>query len=133
MQSKKREMNEDPVMKRIIQALEGCGSTAKDMLIELGLAKSSFDNWKFGGSHSYMKYLDKIADYTGTTIDYLVRGEDSSSQVLTLQEKEIIKKYRGLNKDRKELICSMIQNLNLLTFFEEESKKCSLDNELGNN
>ena len=45
----------------------------------LGVHKSTFSAWKSGNSKSYMKYIDRIADYFNVSTDYLLGGTDTIS------------------------------------------------------
>jgi hypothetical protein len=123
MRKTKREVSDDPVMLRIMKALDDCGSTAQDLVIGLSLSRNAFDNWKFGGSKSYMKYLDGIADFTGTTVEYLLRGEERDTNGLSAVEFEIIESFRKLTKKRQECVRIMVHDLEKLTVVEEKTIK----------
>ena len=121
MRKSVREVTPDPIMQRIMDALEKCGLSANELVTELGLGKNTFDNWKFGSSKSYLKYIDKIADITGTSLDYLIRGTEMNIDSFTAIEKEIVEKFRLLNRERQDLVYKMLSDLEKLTGVEPET------------
>lgn len=61
------------------------GVTSYKVAKEAGVTQTALSNWKSGRSTPTTKTLQKIADYFGVTIDYLMTGKDvSASQDLTL-------------------------------------------------
>jgi hypothetical protein len=70
-----------------------------------------------------MKYLDGIADFTGTTVEYLLSGEERDTNGLSAVEFEIIESFRKLTKIRQECVRIMVHDLEKLTFFEEKTIK----------
>lgn len=118
MRQTKRVISSDPVLQRIMELLKRNGRTEKDLVNYLCLAKNAFDHWKFDNSSSFMNHIDKIADYLGVSIDFLVRGHNADSFVAI--EKEIIETYRMLNRNRQEMILNMLNELKILTKLEAE-------------
>ena len=47
---------------------------------EAGVTQTALSNWKSGRSTPTTKTLQKIADYFGVTIDYLLSGENESKE-----------------------------------------------------
>ena len=125
MRDTKRKVTNDPVVLRIISELEKNHIMAKTLISEIGVGKNAFDSWKYGTSKSYMLYIDKIADFLGTSIDYLVRRQEMTSENLSVEEREIIDRYRMFAKGRKDFIKQMVSELWNLTTFENDivSKK----------
>ena len=114
-----RTMTDDPVLLRIMDLLKRNGHTEKDLLRNLNLKDTTFKRWKFENSKSFMQHIDKIADYLGVSIDYLIRGfiNEGTTVSFVAEEKEIIDTYRKLSRRRQEMI------LNLLQDFAEVEKK----------
>ena len=114
-----RTMTDDPVLLRIMDLLKRNGHTEKDLLRNLNLKDTTFNRWKFENSKSFMQHIDKIADYLGVSIDYLIRGfiNEGTTVSFVAEEKEIIDTYRKLSRRRQEMI------LNLLQDFAEVEKK----------
>lgn len=84
------------------------GITASKMLTDLGMNKSSVLNWKTRGTVPSGATLQKIAEYFGVSVDYLlgksVQKEDIqhetlenkfSANILSDHEKKVILAYRG--------------------------------------
>ncbi len=47
-----------------------------------GITKSTFSDWKSGRSQPKNEKLQKIADYFGVTVDYLMTGEEKQGYYL---------------------------------------------------
>lgn len=57
------------------QLLQKHGITPYKVAKEAGVTQTALSNWKSGRSTPTTKTLQKIADYFGVTIDYLMTGE----------------------------------------------------------
>ncbi|MBQ7131266.1 MAG: LexA family transcriptional regulator [Oscillospiraceae bacterium] len=64
---------------RIIVLLNERNLSQKDLTDHLEIKKSVFSAWKVGKSHSYKKYIKKIADFLNTTPSYLMGWDDEAS------------------------------------------------------
>lgn len=76
-----------------------------DVVRETGITKSTFSDWKSGRSKPKNEKLQKIADYFGVTIDYLMTGkepEDQNETTLTAKDQRDIQKI--LDQTREQLI-----------------------------
>lgn len=62
------------------QLLQKKGVSSYKVAKEAGVTQTALSNWKSGRSTPTAKTLQKIADYFGVTIDYLMTGDDSSEQ-----------------------------------------------------
>ena len=62
------------------QLLRKKGVSSYKVAKEAGVTQTALSNWKSGRSTPTAKTLQKIADYFGVTIDYLMTGNDSSEQ-----------------------------------------------------
>lgn len=47
---------------------------------EAGVTQTSLSNWKSGRNAPSMATLQKIADYLGVTVDYLMTGKENSAE-----------------------------------------------------
>nr|DAQ67587.1 MAG TPA: Repressor protein CI [Caudoviricetes sp.] len=75
------------------QLLQKNGVTSYKVAKEAGVTQAALSNWKSGRSTPTTKTLQKIADYFGVTIDYLMTGKDvSASQDLTPRDNRDIAK-----------------------------------------
>lgn len=78
----------------------------------IGVRKQAISEWKNGTTKSYMKYIDKIADYFNVSTDYLL-GNKTHSEVpdplfleelngLTESELEDVKEYIKFLKSKRK-------------------------------
>lgn len=58
------------------QLLQKYGVTSYKVAKEAGVTQTALSNWKTGRSTPTVKTLQKIADYFGVTVDYLMTGKD---------------------------------------------------------
>lgn len=70
------------------------GVKDSDVVKATGITKSTFSDWKSGRSKPKNDKLQKIADYFGVTIDYLMTGieDKKESPVLTARDERDITK-----------------------------------------
>lgn len=61
------------------QLLQKRGLTSYKVAKEAGVTQTALSNWKSGKSTPTTKTLQKIADYFGVTIDYLMTGEEKEN------------------------------------------------------
>ncbi|MDO4328725.1 MAG: helix-turn-helix transcriptional regulator [Lachnospiraceae bacterium] len=59
------------------QLLQKYGVTPYKVAKEAGVTQTALSNWKSGRSTPTTKTLQKIADYFGVTIDYLMTGKEA--------------------------------------------------------
>ena len=74
------------------QLLQKYGVTSYKVAKEAGVTQTALSNWKTGRSTPTVKTLQKIADYFGVTVDYLMTGKDEkpSEPQLTPRDKRDI-------------------------------------------
>ena len=65
---------------------------------EAGVTQTALSNWKSGRSTPTTKTLQKIADYFGVTIDYLMTGKEDSEKEPQLKPKD--------KKDIREILAN---------------------------
>lgn len=63
-----------------MKLLEEKGVTAYKVSKATGIAGSTFTDWKTGRSTPKTDKLQKIADYFGVSLDYLMTGEETPSE-----------------------------------------------------
>ena len=75
-----------------------------DVVKATNITKSTFSDWKNGRSNPKLEKLQKIADYFGVTVDYLMTGKEESkekaSELSTRDERDI---SRRLEQTLEEL------------------------------
>ncbi len=88
------------------QLLQKHGVTSYKVAKEAGVTQTALSNWKSGRSTPTTKTLQKIADYFGVTIDYLMTGKDESEKkketTLTRRDERDIEKI--LDQTREQLL-----------------------------
>ena len=103
-----RTMTDNPILLRIMDLLKRNGHTEKDLLRSVNLKDTTFNRWKFENSKSFMQHIDKIADYLGVSIDFLIRGREND--VFVAEEKKIVDIYRKLSRRRQEMILNLLHD-----------------------
>lgn len=61
---------------KILSLLTEKGIQQKTFAENIGVTKHTITDWKNGRSKSYMKYIDKIADFFDVSADYLLEKTD---------------------------------------------------------
>ena len=82
------------------QLLQKYGVTSYKVSKETGVTQTSLINWKSGRNTPSAKTLQKIADYFGVTVDYLMTGKEelkeNSTELTAKDEKDIAKDLENL-------------------------------------
>ena len=86
--------NMDDCYKRIKALFKESQLSDLQLEKEIGLPRSTIYNWDNGRSKSYKSYIDKIGNFFGVSVDYLLNGEPSE------QKKEV----RSIKDQHPELI-----------------------------
>ena len=89
------------------QLLQKRGISAYKVAKEAGVTQTALSNWKTGRNTPSTNTLQKIADYFGVTIDYLMSGE----------EKDGGEKYY-LNEETAEMAQKLFENSDLRALFD---------------
>ena len=71
-----------------VQLLDRTGKKASDVAKATGIPSSTFSDWKKGKSSPKAEKLQKIADYFGVSVDYLMTGKDVDSPKPQLNAKD---------------------------------------------
>lgn len=78
------------------QLLQKYGVTPYKLSQEIGVSQSTLSDWKRGRSTPKLDKLQKIADYFGVTVDYLMTGNETEKgfdpKLTSKDERDIIKK-----------------------------------------
>lgn len=72
------------------------GVKDSDVVKGTGITKSTFSDWKTGRSKPKNEKLQKIADYFGVTVDYLMTGKE---EVTATNSELTVKDEREIGKD----------------------------------
>ena len=93
---------------RISEECKRLNVSVSKMALDLGMSKSTMSALKNGTSRTMsMPKLQKVAEYLGVTVDYLMTGETKSEpagEVVDFSEHEILRKYRALDERGKYLV-----------------------------
>lgn len=76
---------------------------------ETKIAQSVFSSWKNGISAPKTDKLQRIADYFGVSIEYLMTGEDLLEGLEDDLECKLIRAASGNDNDKKELLELILQ------------------------
>lgn len=111
-----------------VDLLQKRGITPYRISRDTGISQTTFSNWKSGRSTPNSTTMQKIADYLGVSLDYLMTGSDDRFSkenieidfaLLTDKDlREFIGKYQLLNKDNKKTLKS-----NMDFMLSEQNKK----------
>ena len=85
------------------QLLRQAGVTAYRVSKETGIGASTFSDWKKGRSTPKQEKLQKIADYFGVSVEYLMTGKNSSPDKAELTAKDEREIGRDLDRIMKEI------------------------------
>ena len=91
------------ILDNIIRLLKSNGRKQKELTDYLSISHNVFTEWKAGRATSYMKYLPKIAEFFGVSVDSLLGREsnndftyalyDEITHDLSQEQIEQLKKY----------------------------------------
>ncbi|MGX8701554.1 helix-turn-helix domain-containing protein [Caproiciproducens sp.] len=90
------------------QLLKRRGITPYRVHKETGVPQSTLSDWKNGRGVPKIDKLQKIADYFGVTVDYLINGNDQKEKPLVNNDEELTEYLEEL-KTRPEM--KMLFNL----------------------
>lgn len=85
------------INERIFYLLEKQSRTAKELGDFIGVRPSSISAWKTEGSYPSSKYIIRISEFFGVSIEYLFTGKDSRLSNLSKQENELLETYNQLD------------------------------------
>ena len=101
---------------------DSAGCKDADVSKATGISKSTFSDWKSGRSKPKQEKLQKIADYFGVSVDYLMTGKNSSNIKVIDENNNIV----VLDDEALELIDSLRSNPEMRMLFSV-SKKATKD------
>ena len=104
-----------------IRDVAGCKDA--DVSKATGISKSTFSDWKSGRSKPKQEKLQKIADYFGVSVDYLMTGKNSSNIKVVDENNNIV----VLDDEALELIDSLRSNPEMRMLFSVSKKATKED------
>lgn len=93
---------------RLAALIKQRGKTQKYVLEQLGISKSTFDGWRQRGSTPNAETVQKIADYFGVSVAYLLGKEDKDSAA---EEAGAISNFEKLTDANKEKVREYVELL----------------------
>lgn len=77
-----------------------------DFCMSIGINKSAVTDWKKGKTKSYMKHIDKIAEFFNVTVDYLLSDEkkEPTQNGQASEYKDFIILYDSLTDEDRDKI-----------------------------
>lgn len=116
------------------QLLQKNGVTPYKVAKEAGVTQTALSNWKSGRSTPTTKTLQKIADYFGVTIDYLMTGktntENSKPFLTPRNERDIAKALEATLKSLEDEQEGLLFSGEPLDDETRELLKASLENSM---
>lgn len=100
-----------------LKLLNEKGVTAYKVGKATGIAGSTFTDWKSGRSVPKQEKLQKIADYFGVSLDYLMTGKESNPSMdylYTVENSDFLIEVTSKAKD-KEFVERMMKYMSLLS------------------
>lgn len=108
------------ISERLFETLQKKEKKAADLCKILGIATSQTTAWKKRNSDPPAKYITQICEFLEVTPEYLLTGKNSN---FTTEEIEMIRDFRLLEEEEKEMIRKKIKKL--LPDQDEKEEKLS--------
>lgn len=124
-------MGNSPIVSRINGMLAEKGISKRDFYRDCGITSASFSLWNTGKTTPRIKNLEVIAEYLGTTTDYLLTGLGEKEKIPTsdseheIEEEELkVAYFRGADPTlTKEDIDEMWEDAKNFRDFIVQKKK----------
>ena len=115
----------DATLDRIAGLMKEQRIQDQQMIEYLGLPRGTFANWRRGRGYTFYEYIAQIADRLGVSTDYLLRGYEIKNDSLSSREAELIKNYRSISDEAKEVV---FKGIELLTINTKKNNKTKGEN-----
>ena len=105
MRNTSRKVVDEPVLTRILTTMKEKGVNQQEVAQYLGLGNGTFTKWKYDNGKSYLKHLNKIAEFLGVSKTYLLEGvnEVASDEKLSEKEKKLLEVFRDLKISEQDM------------------------------
>ena len=94
---------------RFEELLKKSGLKISDVARQTGISYSTFTDWKAGRYQPKVVKLQRIADFFGVSIEYLMTGETMPTMALTDEEQGLIWAFRKLNRTGKDMLLTQLR------------------------
>jgi transcriptional regulator with XRE-family HTH domain len=88
------------------------GLSQTEFAKRVGIHRSLISSYESGHKFPSLAALEKLADYEGVTIEYLLGKENAPSHKLTQEEGDFIHLLRNLPPESKSLVLNLLEKLN---------------------
>jgi len=85
-----------------------------DLCRILDVTSSTMSTWKRTGKDPDAKYIARISDFLGCSVEYLLTGQDTKkelTQEMTLDELEVLELFRALPYKEQQRFIGRLQNM----------------------
>lgn len=101
---------------RLAALIKQRGKTQKYVLEQLGISKSTFDGWRQRGSTPNAETVQKIADYFGVSVAYLLGKEDKEEAATpkddrSAKEAQAMELFSRLSPEEQEIVLAQLRGL----------------------
>ena len=94
-----------------------------------GIHPSTFSDWKSGKSRPKLDKMQKIADFFGVTVEYLMGlPVDVEMKVVSEEEARILQIFRSLNSAGKERAFSALEDISQIEKYTRKEGASSISN-----
>ncbi len=98
-------------MHKILSLMWSKGISDAELCNAIKINKSAVTDWKKGKTKSYLKHIDKIAQFLNVPTDYLLENEKASNETPAIISDECIKMYLELDEIDRAMIKGEIKQL----------------------
>lgn len=108
------------IVDRIFKLVDELYSEQQIFAADLGLPPSAVSNWRKRKSASYNKRLPEIAKVLGTTVGYLLTGEEAEVFVSDgVDQSYLVRKFNRLSPEAQDKVMTFIDFLSM----QEDAEK----------
>lgn len=93
---------------RLAHLREKAGLSQQELSARLGMARTTYAGYENGSREPDFKTLDKIAEYFGESVEWLLTGSHNG---LSQEDKELISEFSKLNDGDQTYILELIRRL----------------------
>lgn len=94
-----------------------------------GIHPSTFSDWKSGKSKPKLDKMQKIADFFGVTVEYLMGiPADTELKVVEKDEAELLRIFRRLNDVGRARALESLEDMLQIPKYTDKSKESSISN-----
>lgn len=98
---------------RIFLLLDHSGMEQKKFAEQIGATDKIVSKWRTSGLKSYRKYIPQIAEVLGTSVEYLLTGEEKKpvDQPANGREAEFVHLFGKLTPEQQELVLAQLKGI----------------------